>query len=263
MALVDAAAKCDFTDCKTQQFDVERLFAPEALEARPELRARKRLEVPWEWHKPLANRCKEHGMGYGVTVFHADDVRRAAVEADWLKVSSYSLLDIRLLKAVAMQPKPIVVSTGMGTEAEVQAALDAIEAMHPELTLLHCVSSYPAAPHEANLRSIPYMRELFGVPVGWSDHTVSRLVLDRAVRVHGASMVEVHWDLDDHAGEETKHSWHPGGWGWRHQFTDDGFYQCDGKKGVKAPSVSESDERDWRADPSDGMRPMKAIRGSL
>jgi sialic acid synthase SpsE len=270
IALVDAAAAAGFTDVKTQHFRVNRLFAPEALAHNPELRSRERLEVPWEWHKPLANRCKEHGMGYGVTVFHVEDVRRCALEADWLKVSSYSLLDHRLIEAVSWQPKPAVISTGMADEQEVMGAISALARPRggwwaKDLMLLHCVSSYPAAPHEANLRSIPYMRERFGVPVGWSDHTTSPLVLARAERVHGASMIEVHWDLDDSLGDETVHSWTPSWKRWRPEskMTDDGFYACDGKKGVKAPAVSEHAERDWRADPEDGMRPLKAIRGSL
>lgn len=266
IALIDAAAACGFTDAKTQHFRVDQLFAPEALKAKPELYARKRLEVPWEWHNPLANRCKEHGMGYGVTVFNHADVRRCAMEADWLKVSSYSLLDGRLLLAASCQPKPLVVSTGMATIIEVYEALDVIDDLS-RLTLLHCVSAYPAKAHEANLRSIPHMRSRFGVPVGWSDHTVSPLVVARAERVFGASMLEVHWDLDDREGKESEHSWTPSSWRWksdaRSSFTDPGYYACDGKAGVKAPSVSEDSERAWRADPSDGMRPLLAERKSL
>lgn len=267
IALIEAAAACGFSDAKTQAWTVEGLYAPEALSARPELLERKKLEMPWEWHKPLANRCKELGLGYGASVFQAYDVRRTALEADWLKVSSYSILDGELLAAVALQPKPMVVSTGMATESEIQRALDGIEAMHPELTLLHCVSSYPAPPYEANLRSIHYMRTRFGVPVGWSDHTCSPFVIGRAV-YHGAEMVELHWDLDDRRGAETAHSWTP------HSFRDflaspsamakdPGYFAPDGKAGIKSPSVSEHTERAWRADPSDGLRPLLRIRASL
>lgn len=263
MALVEAAAACGFQDVKTQAWTVEGLYAPEALKARPELLERKRLELDWSWHKPLSNRCKELGLGYGVSVFRAEDVRRAAVEADWLKASSYSVLDFRLTCAMAQQPKPVVISTGMATEDEVAGAIAPFYKIH-DLTLLHAVSAYPAEPHECCLRSIEYMRKRFGVPVGWSDHTVSPLVLARAERAFGASMVEVHFDLDDQAGYESAHSWTPKALAARsYEMTDSGYYACDGRRDFKGPSLSETEERMWRADPSDGFRPLVSIRPNL
>lgn len=267
-ALLEASAQAGFSDFKTQAFRLEKLFSPEALEAKPLLWDRLRYEIPWEWHKPLANRCKELGLQYGVTVFHRDHVRLCAQDADWLKASSYSLLDLPLLEALGSQPKPVVLSTGMGTEEEVFEATKAL-GMVDDLTLLHCTSAYPAPKHEANLRSIPFLHTAFGTDVGWSDHTCSMVVVGRAAAFYKASMIELHFDLGDSQGVEAGHSWDPGTVKLlrkaleRGFSADDGYYACDGKKGVKAPSVSEEAERSWRADPSDGLRPTLAVRQRL
>jgi N-acetylneuraminate synthase len=265
MALVEAAKANGLDDVKTQVFQIETLFAPEALKYRPELLERKQYETPWEWQKPLANRCKELGLGYGVTVFRHDDVRRAALEADWLKASSYSLLDSRLLEALAGQPKDVVVSTGMASDDELEDALKPFS-KRKGVTLLHCVSAYPAPIHEANLRSIRHLRMNHKHPVGWSDHTTSGLVVGRAINVYRASMVEIHWDLEDRLGAETRHSWVPSTWQdfLRSRPTEvDGYYACDGKHGRKAPTLSEDKERLWRADPRDGLRPLRHVRDRL
>lgn len=263
--LVGAAAEAGFTDVKTQAWRVHEMFAPDALAARPELLERQRWEVPLLWHPILREMAHELRMGYGITPSSISDVMLSGKHADWLKVSSYSLLDHLLLKAISGAQKPVVASTGMASEHEVANALEALVGA-PELTLLHCVSSYPAPAHEANLRSIPHLKQRFQAPVGWSDHTVSQVVVRRAMHVHGAETIEVHWDLDDGAGAEHGHSWTP--YTWKklmetRKSCDDGYYACDGKKGVKAPTVSESEERNWRADPDDGMRPLKAVRATL
>jgi N-acetylneuraminate synthase len=146
LALVEAAARAGFTDVKTQSFRVREMFAPEALEARPELRLREKLEVPWSWHPQLRQRVHALGMRYGITVCHRDDVDELSRCADWLKVGSYSLLDVFLLKALSQAGKPLVVSTGMATEKEVNDALYHLIVpfahlpVRPlQLTLLHCV----------------------------------------------------------------------------------------------------------------------------
>jgi len=277
MALLEAAAEAGFTDVKTQAFHVEQLFAPEALEARPELLERKQYEVPAHWHRTLRQEANARGMRYGVTPCSLSVLEEIVPYVDWLKIGSYSLLDVKLLKAAASTGLPLVVSNGMATEKEVNDALFTLSNVYLRdwkkigdplpprpLSFLHCVSSYPAPPHEANLRSIPFLKKRFGFTWGWSDHTVSNLVVGRAQFVHGAELIELHWDLEDGLGAEAAHSWTPAE---RlpiyHAASDQGFYACDGKAEVKAPSVSESSERDWRADPEDGLRPLKALRATL
>ena len=262
LELVKTAADCGFTAVKTQAWHVEELFSPEALKARPALRERRRFEVPPTWHMVLEQAARPHDLYYGVTPCSLAALDECRGFADWLKVSSYSILDRALLKAIGEAGRPIVLSTGMATLEEVRDA----SLWFRELTLLHCVSAYPAPPYEANLRCIRTLRETFGRPVGWSDHTCSPLVVGRALNAYGADMLEVHWDLDDRLGAETAHSWTPHTWkdfqGSPKSADLSCYYACDGS-GKKVPTVSESIERDWRADPSDGLRPMKAIRASL
>lgn len=265
-ALVEAAAECGFRAVKTQSWRVSELFSSEALEARPELADRRRLEVPRVWHGVLAARARELGMGYGVTVCHAVDVRPLSGVADWLKVGSYSLLDCRLVGAVADASTPAVIGTGMANMFELKHAFQHLRKRLAPTTLLHCVSAYPADPSTTNLSSIACMRERFGVGVGWSDHTVSQSVVLRAAVQYRASMIELHFDLEDGLGVEAAHSWRP------RQVKDllealphiephagsplDGVY---GKK----PAACEMEERLWRADPSDGKRPLLELREKL
>lgn len=261
--LIEAAKGCGFTDVKLQMFQLEDVFSPEAIRLKPELRERRRLGVPHDWHEDLILTSRELGMGYGLTVFRKDLVETASAVADWIKVSSYSILDLKLLEVVGKQKKPVVVSTGMATIEECSAAVKAV-GNEVDLTLLHCVSHYPALPHEANLRSMEALRAKFGCPVGWSDHTRSRLVVGRAGGLYRADMLELHFDMDDRAGAETAHSWTPkmlSGMSWSH--TDPGYYSCDGKAGVKGPAMSEWEERGWRADPKDGLRPLEHVRHQL
>ena len=262
LELVKTAADCGFTAVKTQAWRVEELFSPEALAARPNLLDRRRFEVPLAWHIQLEEAARKRDLYYGVTPCSILALEECLPYADWLKVSSYSILDRALLKAAGAAGKPIVLSTGMATLEEVRDA--ALWLRDP--TFLHCVSSYPAPPYEANLRAIRTLRETFGRQVGWSDHTCSPLVVGRALNAYGADMLEVHWDLDDRLGAETAHSWTP------HTWKDfqvspksadlSSYYACDGS-GKKAPTISESIERDWRADPSDGLRPLKHVRATL
>jgi sialic acid synthase SpsE len=128
-----------------------------------------------------------------------------------------------------------------------------------DLTLLHCVSGYPAAPDECNLSCIETLREACGVSVGWSDHTVNPGVVSRAVHRWGATMVEFHLDLDQQ-GEEyhAGHCWLPEQIAPVIQNVGNGFI-ADGL-GEKKPTASEVDECQWRADPVDGLRPLQGMR---
>jgi sialic acid synthase SpsE len=128
-----------------------------------------------------------------------------------------------------------------------------------DLTLLHCTSAYPTPYGEANLSAIETIRNATGCHVGWSDHTVDPGVIHRAIHRWGASAVEFHLDLDG-TGEEyaTGHCWLPD------QISDvirdvNHALDADGT-GIKEPSPSELPDREWRADPSDGLRPSQAVR---
>lgn len=269
--LIEAACEAGFDAVKVQAFRVDRLFSKKALDARPELRAREKLEVPIGWHESLSRLAHEVGLSYGVTPCSMADAQLVAPWVDWWKVGSYSLLDELLLQRLLRDygQKQVLISTGMATLEEVDYVVRRVRDAKAEerVRLLHCVSSYPAHPHEANLRSIPFLRERTGLPVGWSDHTLSPFVVDRAVLKYEALDLELHWDLDDGEGPESRHSWTPElirdlQEGQIYMRSDDGYYACDGKH-TKAPTVSEAGERDWRADPLDGLRPLRAVRALL
>jgi N-acetylneuraminate synthase len=179
---------------------------------------------------------------------------------DFYKIASYELLVGDLLKACAVTGKPIVLSTGMATMMEIiEASRTLKQAGARDITLLHCVSAYPTPIHEANLSAIVAIRDATGLKTGWSDHTRNPAVIERAVHHWGASAVEFHLDLDGKGAEfAAGHCWLPGEIApviarIRESFLADGA-------GFKGPQPSELSDRDWRADPADGMRPLKHVR---
>jgi len=183
LLFVDRAAELGCAAVKFQQFEIQRLFAPEALHAHPELLARQRWELPREFNAALAARAREKGIAFASTPFYLDAVEELAPHVSFFKIASYQLLWNELLSAVARTQKPVVLATGMGTLEEVRAAVALLRREGcTDLTLLHCVSAYPTPASEANLAAIETLRKTFGVPAGWSDHTHDPEVLERAVR---------------------------------------------------------------------------------
>jgi sialic acid synthase SpsE len=157
---------------------------------------------------------------------------------------------------------PLVVSTGMATAEEVDAAVAACG--DADLTLLHCVSAYPVPAAECNLAAIATLRERHGVPVGWSDHSRDAPVVERAVRRWGASDVELHVDAEDERGNEAgAHNWTPPRLAALIEacrgepLTDTAPADGDG---IKRPAPSEAPDVPWRADPADGLRPLLSER---
>jgi N-acetylneuraminate synthase len=129
--------------------------------------------TPREWHRPIFERCRQLGLVCFSTPFDAaavDFLESLGVPA--YKVASFENTDIPLLKKIASTGKPVFVSTGMATLAELDEAVAALRGGGcEEIILLKCTSSYPAPPEGSNLLTIPHMRDLFGVQAGLSDHT--------------------------------------------------------------------------------------------
>jgi sialic acid synthase SpsE len=268
LELVDAAAAAGCGAVKVQMFRVEDLFAPEALARHPELAGRRAWELPLALLEPVRRRCEERGLEFGATPFALWAVGALAEHVDFFKIGSYELLWHELIRACAATGKPLVLSTGMATLAEIAAAVDAARASGGEPRLLHCVSGYPTPPEQANLAAIGTLRERFGVPVGWSDHSCSERVVRRAVAHWRASDVEVHIDLDGDGNEAGDNNWSPerlraliyslqGPVGHGEDTESDAL---DGD-GVKRPMRVELPDILWRADPVDGLRPLRALRG--
>jgi len=156
----------------------------------------KEAYTPWEWQPKLKQVANDLGMDLFSTPFDetaVDFLEEMGVPA--YKIASFELVDIPLIQRVAKTGKPMILSTGMATIAEIHEAVTAArEASARDIALLKCTSAYPALPEEMNLRTIPHMAETFGVPVGLSDHTLSIAVPLAAVAL-GACIVEKHFTL--------------------------------------------------------------------
>lgn len=156
----------------------------------------KEAYTPWDWQPKLKEIANDLGMDLFSSPFNktaVDFLEKMNVPA--YKIASFEIVDIPLIQYVARTGKPIIMSTGMATLAEIDEAVTAArEAGCKELALLKCASAYPADPSDMNLRTIAHMAEAFGVPVGLSDHTVGIAVAVAAVAL-GACIVEKHFTL--------------------------------------------------------------------
>jgi sialic acid synthase SpsE len=262
-ALIEASAVAGCDAVKLQLFRVEDLFAPEALAANPRLLERRAWELPLEMLPEIRTQCTTAGLQLGATPFALWAVEALAEYVDFLKVASYEILWHELLRACTATGRPLVLSTGMATEDEIARAVDAVDG---ELTLLHCVSGYPTPPQQANLAAIATLRERFGCPVGWSDHTGVEAVVVQAVLRWHASDVELHIDLDHGGFEAGEHNWTPPRIRALRERIDAGELEVDEAfdgDGRKVPQPVELPDVAWRADPSDGLRPLLATRAKL
>lgn len=152
--------------------------------------------TPWEWHEPIMRRAAEHGMICFSTPFDetaVDFLEKLNVPCH--KIASFENTDVNLIRKVAATGKPIIMSTGMATIAELDESVQAArDAGCRDLVLLKCTSTYPATPENTNLRTIPHLRNLFGCEVGLSDHTMGIGASVAAVAL-GATVIEKHFTL--------------------------------------------------------------------
>lgn len=156
----------------------------------------KEAHTPWEWHKPIFERCHERGLICFSTPFDSTSLDfLEGLDAPCYKIASFENTDLPLIRKVAATGKPIIISTGMATVAELDETVRAArEAGCKDLILLKCTSTYPATPENTNILTIPHLRELFGCEVGLSDHTMGIGVSVAAVAL-GATVIEKHFTL--------------------------------------------------------------------
>jgi len=260
LEFIDQSAACGCSAVKFQLFKIDQLFIPEVVSKNEDIRKRKGWELPVSFLPQLAAHCRERGLEFACTPFYLRAVEELYPFVDYYKIASYELLWTELLQECARTKKPLVLSTGMATMEEVEEAVHTVmDAGARELTLLHCISEYPASPVQCNLSAIETLRSAFQLPVGWSDHTVQPGVIYRAVHRFNATMVEFHFDLEG-KGEEfsSGHCWLPGQISTVIAEVNTGL-KADGT-GEKKPMDNEEHERNWRADPADGLRPLKKTR---
>lgn len=262
-AFVDAAAAAGCDSVKFQLFKIDELFAPEILAKSDKHRARAEWELPEDLLGPIAARCADKGIQFSCTPFYLGAVAALEPHVAFYKIASYELLWDDLLVACAMTGKPVVLSTGMATIEEIRHAVGVLRGAGASgIRLLHTVSAYPTPPAEANLASIDFIRRMTGCPVGWSDHTVSPGVIHRAIHRWGAGFVEFHLDLDETGAEYVSgHCWLPDQIAPVIAAVRAGE-AADGA-GLKTAALSELADRDWRADPEDGLRPLKHMRADF
>jgi pseudaminic acid synthase len=157
--------------------------------------------TPWEWHKPIIERCKELGIIAFSTPFDETAVDfLESLDVPCYKIASFENTDIPLIRKVAFTGKPMIISTGMAGVAELEETVRmAREAGCNDMILLKCTSSYPATPENSNVLTIPHMRELFQCQVGLSDHTMGIGAALAGVAL-GATVIEKHFTISRSGG---------------------------------------------------------------
>ena len=157
----------------------------------------KEAHTPWEWHEPIMKRANELGMLCFSTPF--DDTAVDYLEdlnVPAYKIASFENTHLPLIKKVASTGKPMIISTGMASIAEMDEMVQTIrDAGCEQFVLLKCTSTYPATPENSNVLTIPHMRKLFNCEVGLSDHTMG-IGASVAAVAHGATVIEKHFTLD-------------------------------------------------------------------
>ena len=193
--LIAKAAAAGADAVKFQTYEAEHYVST----VQPERRARvKRFELSRAAFTRLGGVARELGVQFFSTPLHAVDADFLDPLVQVFKISSGDLTYLDLIRHVAAKNKPIIVSTGSGTRDEIAAAILAVEQGQPgaakrgKLLLMHCVAAYPAPREEANLRNIGWLAREFGVPVGYSDHTLGTKACELAVAA-GAVALEKHF----------------------------------------------------------------------
>jgi pseudaminic acid synthase len=208
LAIVDAAAKAGAHAIKLQTYTADTMTLnvrmpgfviedPKSLwNGRQLYELYEEAHTPWEWHKPIIDRAARLGIECFSTPFDetaVDFLEELGVPA--YKIASFECTDIPLIRKVASTGKPMIISTGMATLAEIDEAVrTAREGGCDQIILLKCTSTYPATPENTNILTIPHMRKAFGCQVGLSDHTMGLGVAVAAVAL-GATVIEKHFTL--------------------------------------------------------------------
>lgn len=213
LAMVDAAAAAGAQAIKLQTYTADTMTLdidsgeffidnPDSLWAGTSLYKLYQIaHTPWDWHQAIFERAQSHGMLAFSTPFDLTAVDfLESLNVPCYKIASFENTDHALLAAVAKTGKPVIMSTGMASIAELADAVDVLK-RHGcnELILLKCTSNYPARPVDANLLTIPHLAQLFDCQAGLSDHTTGIGVSIAAVAL-GATVIEKHFVLDRSEG---------------------------------------------------------------
>lgn len=208
LAIVEAAAKAGAHALKLQTYTADTMTLdidegefyiedPNSLWKGASLHKLYQLAyTPWEWHAPIFKRANELGMLAFSTPFDESAVDfLESLNVPCYKIASFENTDLPLIRKVAATGKPMIISTGMASVAELDESVRTARAAGcKDLILLKCTSTYPATPENTNIRTIPHLRDLFGTEVGLSDHTMGTGVSVASVAL-GATVIEKHFTL--------------------------------------------------------------------
>jgi len=201
--LVDAAAASGADAVKFQLFRADKLYVKDAGSAsylktkKPIYNIMKEAEMPYEWISALHNYCKKKNIIFLASVFDEESLDTVKKFVPALKIGSYELTHLPLLEHAAKTGKPIILSTAMGSDAEIEEAVTTIKnAGNKKIALMHCIASYPAPVEVTNLNAIKKLKERFNVPVGLSDHSKDPIIIPVAAVSAGAKLIEKHFTLD-------------------------------------------------------------------
>lgn len=223
LELVDAAADSGADAIKLQTYRADtmainvdkeefRINNPDSLWDKSKLYdLYEKAHTPWEWHPYIFERAKKNGIDCFSSPFDETAVDfLEKLDAPAYKIASFENTHIPLIKKVAQTQKPIIISTGMASIAELANAVTAVRSCGNEnLILLKCTSSYPASPENSNLRTISHLNHLFNVQVGLSDHTLGIGAAVASVTL-GATIIEKHFTLSrDDGGVDSAFSLEP------------------------------------------------------
>jgi N,N'-diacetyllegionaminate synthase len=208
LRLIDAAKASGADAVKFQTFRADRLATRSAHKAAYQERAAastaesqyemlQRLELDAAAHKRLIERCKRIGIQFLSSPFDAESADLLeTMGVAVFKIPSGEITNLPFLQHIACKGRPIILSTGMSTLGEVEEAVRVLQAAGAsDLTLLHCVTEYPAPYAEVNLRAMQTLKSAFGLPVGYSDHTPG-IDIAIAAAALGAEVIEKHFTLD-------------------------------------------------------------------
>ena len=208
LEIVDAAATAGADALKIQTYDADTMTLDlddgdflisdnkSLWEGKSLYKLYEEAHTPWDWHKPIFDRCRELDMLVFSTPFDETAVDfLEGLNVPCYKIASFENTDIPLIRMVAATGKPLIISTGMATRDELEETVaTARDAGCQDLILLKCTSTYPASPENTNILTIPHMRRLFGCQVGLSDHTPGTGVAVASVAL-GATVIEKHFTL--------------------------------------------------------------------
>ena len=264
LKFIDFAKKNKFYAVKFQLFKINKLYSSDAKKIYKIAKKKQIRELPKNFIPKLFKYCKKKKIKFSCTPFDIESVKYLKKYVDFYKISSYEMSWPLMLKECAKTNKPVVLSTGMANFKEVKRSVKILKKFNcKKIILLHCVSSYPANVNMCNLNSINFLKKKFRYQVGWSDHTVNELLVYSAVKNHDADYVELHVDIDGKGWENKggKHCWLPNKVEKLMNYLNnenkiDGLYN-------KKPSSIEIKERKLRADPIDGLRPIKKYRKGM